>query len=171
MRVRLYRRRSPRSWAQRGLFSAKLSSHPTPANRIPGNGILRPETLVKTAGSLSQETVQSSRDWTSLRQAAEPSGFFNAAVVMPVRGDWLVVLTVPPNGSPQPIFPANREKNRDLFEFLAERLISAAKTADITKLYEKIPCRSEQGNNSAKQGRLFHIARLAGKKRESSIRL
>jgi hypothetical protein len=54
---RHYRRASPRSRAQSGLFSAKLSSYPIRANRPPGNGILRPETLVKTGGSLSQETM------------------------------------------------------------------------------------------------------------------
>ena len=42
-----------------GLFFVKLSSQPTRANCIRGNGILRPETLVRTGGSLGPETVQS----------------------------------------------------------------------------------------------------------------
>jgi len=42
-----------------GFFSAEFSSWLSRANCIPGNGILRPETLVKTAGLLSQETVKS----------------------------------------------------------------------------------------------------------------
>src|SRR5579863_5947258 len=45
-----------------GFLSASLSSHAIHANRIPGNGILRAETLVETAGPRGSETDQPSAE-------------------------------------------------------------------------------------------------------------
>src|SRR5476649_2588676 len=61
-----------------GFFSANLSSYVTRANCIPGNEIVRPETLVKMGGSLSQETVKSPWETRLVPPTCGTNGLFQS---------------------------------------------------------------------------------------------
>jgi hypothetical protein len=51
-----------------------------------------------------------------------------------------------------PLFPANREKNREFNEIRTSRTLEAGNNAVVTGLSVRIPCAAEQGIISAKQG-------------------
>jgi hypothetical protein len=78
-------------------------------------------------------------DSTSSRQPAELSAFFEPALVVPVRGDWLVVETVRGIRSLTPEFPANRENYRVLIDYRRFRRQSAVDLRAISKAYAKQP--------------------------------
>ena len=134
-------------------FSQKFCPIPTRANCIPGNGILRPETLAQRGWLIGPgDRHFALGDSTSSRQPAELSGFFKPKVVMPVRGDWLVVDAVGENQAATSQLPANRENNREFFDFRLFRRKLARKTHAILEGYEQIPYELEQGIESKEQG-------------------
>jgi hypothetical protein len=91
----------------------------------------------------------SSRDWTSSRQPAELSGFFKPVVVLPVRGDWLVVDAVVENRSPLTNLAACREFCREFVPIWAksqpEQITNSLIKQAFETVFEQIPWRSVQG--------------------------
>src|ERR1700722_13566528 len=96
-----------------GLFFVKLSSQPTRANCIRGNGILRPETLVRTGGSLARRPSSRLGRIVLAPPTCGTVEVFQTLCRLARWGDWLVVDVVLGNRSATPKIPGIRENNRD----------------------------------------------------------
>ena len=84
-------------------------------------------------------------DWTSLRQPAELSGLFKPRVVMPVRGDWLVVDAVLVNRSAGPNSLLAGKITGNFANFGPFDGLRRTKCADFPEGCEGIPCAAKQG--------------------------
>src|SRR5476651_1361953 len=91
---------SPRPWRQRELIFRKFIVSPNAHALHRGKRNFAPRDFGQKGRPLEPGDRQITLgDSTSHRQPAELSGFFQPAVVLPIRGDWLVADTVPMNQS------------------------------------------------------------------------
>jgi hypothetical protein len=96
-------RTSPRWGAQRGLLFRETFVSPIPRKSHPGKRNFVPRDFSQNGRLIEPgDRPIAMGDWASVRQPTELSGLFKPAVVMPVRGDWLVVDAVAPNRSAEP---------------------------------------------------------------------